>query len=102
MSKRKNELKSKINTCFICGYRFNKLSEKHSHRINKNKGILENNIVVLCENCKKSLQNTGTTIYSIYIPKEIKERYFSNIDISQKQIIMRKIRYFRKKYEKTS
>jgi len=96
--KRKNFQKNKVNTCFLCGYEFKSLKEKHAHRINVKKGYLDNNIVILCENCKKSLQNdTNHTIYTIKLDKNIKNKYFSTLDKDIKQIILGKIRYFRSK-----
>lgn len=96
MSKRKNELKNKINNCYLCGVEFISLKEKHGHRINPKKGNLENNLVILCANCKKYLQNNKEVkVYNISICKEIRDKYFSNIPNKNKQILLSKIREFR-------
>lgn len=98
--KRKNTTKNKITTCFLCGYKFKDLKEKQAHRINTKKGYLDNNIVILCENCKKSLQNDKKlSIYTTKLDKNIKNMYFSTLDKDTRQVILAKIRYFRSKNE---
>ena len=94
--KRKNRLKNNINFCFICAKKFKNIKEKHGHRINPKKGNSENNLVILCEQCKKYFQNNrDIKVYEIKISKEVRDKYFSNIDNKNKQIILQKIREFR-------
>ena len=96
--KRKNLIKNNKNYCFLCGCKFSTQKDKHIHRINVKKGVCERNVVILCENCKKSMaEDKNETIYTIKLNKIIKNRYFYNEKHEIRQAILGKIRYFRSK-----
>ena len=98
MSQRKNNIRSKVNTCFLCGSRFENISQKKLHRINKKKNSSINNVVVLCDECKKYIQKyCGDNIYLAYTPKHNRKIYFRDLGKDYRAIIMSKIRYFRNK-----
>ena len=87
--KRKNKLKQSINSCFVCGKTLKKLKDKLGHRINPKKGNNKYNIIIVCENCKRLLQKL--TLKLVKPTREIRDKYFSNLDIEDRKIIMNKI-----------
>lgn len=96
--KKKNKLKQNVSSCFMCGKDFDSLKEKHGHRINPKKGNCENNLVILCEKCKRKLQNKkDLKIYDIRICKYVRDKYFSQLDKDKKHIILQKLREFKKR-----
>lgn len=99
MGKKKNELKNKFNYCFSCGCELEHVEDKIIHRINKYKNVSENNIVILCKDCKKYFSSGEYKIYDIKIPKEILKKYFINLDKKYKKIILMSLQYQRDKYE---
>lgn len=96
--KKKNKLKQNVSSCFMCGKDFNSLQEKHGHRINPKKGNCENNLVILCEKCKRRLQNKrDIKIYQIKIKREVKDKYFSKLDKDKRYVILQKLREFKRR-----
>ena len=93
MSKKKNELKNNINSCFTCGKDLDNIEDKIIHRINQKKGITRNNIVILCPSCKYKFSLGKFKIFLVEISKEILNKYFKNQDRNYKKIILRALQY---------
>ena len=95
MGKHKNNIKNKFDTCFCCGKKLETIEDKIIHRINKNKGVSKNNIVILCKNCKYKFSLGGLKLYNIIITKEILKEYFRNLEKNYKNIILKSLQYQR-------
>ena len=93
MGQKKNELKNSINSCFFCGKDLENIQEKIIHRINQNKGVTRNNIVILCPSCKYKCSLEKFKIFLVEIEKEILDKYFNNQDKNYKKIILRALQY---------
>ena len=101
MSQRKNTIRAKIKSCFLCGFEFQNIAQKILHRINKHKNSSENNVVVLCEDCRKYIQiHCEDNIYAVYAPIASRRMYFHGLGKNYRAIIMSKIRYFKNKDER--
>lgn len=98
MSRRKNNIRAKIRTCFLCGLEFESSEQKILHRINKGKNSSQNNVVVICENCRKHIQvHYDGDIWKLYSPISVRKKYFSILGNKYRTTIMSKIRYFKYK-----
>lgn len=93
MSKKKNEIKNNINSCFACGKDLENISDKIIHRINQKKGITRNNTVILCTHCKYKFSLGKLKIFLVEISKEILNKYFNNQDKNYKKIILSALQY---------
>ena len=87
--KRKNKLKSLVDCCFVCGKQLNDLKDKVGHRINPKKGNTKNNLLVVCEKCKKLLQKIS--LGDIKPQANIVDKYFKNLGIDCKKVILQKL-----------
>lgn len=87
--KHKNKLKSLVDCCFLCGKPLKKLEEKIGHRINPKKGNTQNNLLVVCSECKKKLQKLS--IIEFKPQSRIVEKYFKKLGIETKKIILQKL-----------
>jgi len=93
----KNKNISKKNVLRII-FALPKVIKNMLHRINKKKNSSINNVVVLCDECKKYIQKyCGDNIYLAYTPKHNRKIYFRDLGKDYRAIIMSKIRYFRNK-----
>ena len=91
MSKKKNDIKTEIDTCFFCGKSLNKLDDKRVHRIDLKKNVKETNVVILCEFCECMFQRVEKRIFNFGFDFEVIKRYFKNKSIRYKNIIIGKI-----------
>lgn len=87
--KKKNKLKHLVDYCFICGKHLTALEDKQGHRINPKKGNAKNNVVILCSTCKKRMHKEP--IESIMLSKQVLEKYFKNLPIEHRKLILGKI-----------
>ena len=98
MSQRKNSIRAKIKYCFLCGLEFENIFQKILHRINRHKNSCENNVVVICEECRKYIQvHCEDNVYSVYVPIASRRNYFDGLSKNYKYMIMSKMRYFKNK-----
>lgn len=65
MSNKKKKVKHSAKICFYCQKEFNGWNDKHIHRIDTSKPFNYNNMVCLCEACKKLFSDNNLKIYDI-------------------------------------
>lgn len=75
---RKNKLKKKINNCLLCGKHLETNQDKIAYRIDKNKGYLLHNVVIICDMCHNIFIDSReqATIYNICLNIKNIESYF--------------------------
>ena len=92
MSKRKNQIKEKIECCFLCGHVFTSKEEKIIHRLNPKKSIKKHNVVVVCPRCKQKLLTTGIDRYDLHT--DVLEAYFTEYTRDNRHLILEKVFHY--------
>lgn len=83
-------MKNIVDCCFVCGKTLYSLEEKICHRLNPKKRFKPNNVIIVCEDCKRKIQKNKD--FKFDFNPLILWRYFKKYRLEQIRILIKKIK----------